>query len=174
MGAGPRRGPSRLGYPGSPGGRPACVSSVHARSLHSLYIHPSDHYGVLERHSAFPAALSTWLACAVPFFFPAVCVVFLRFFWSYTGRPLLFLFGLFTVTPCCDSVTESAPLARLLPPSRGPVLPPQAAVPRGGGLVSLCGGSRFPLYMYRGCILDVSNRSTPQYMRDTSTIRIPT
>ena len=52
---------------------------------------------------------------------------------------------------------------------------------RGGGLVSLCGGSRFPPYMYRVCILDVSNRNTcaihPRYVsrrehnRNTCAIR---
>ena len=38
----------------------------------------------------FPLPLSTCLACAVLCFFPAVCVVFLRFVWSYTGCALSF------------------------------------------------------------------------------------
>ena len=46
--------PSRL--PRFPG-RPSCVSSVLAHSLHSLYVHPSDHNGVFQRHSALPAAV---------------------------------------------------------------------------------------------------------------------
>ena len=97
MGAGPRRGLSRLGYPGSLGGRPA--------SLLSIPIPPfvvrtpfRPQWCVPAPLCPFPLPLSTWLACAVPFFFPAVCVVFLRFVWSYSGCPLLFLFGLFTVT----------------------------------------------------------------------------
>ena len=45
----------------------------------------------------------------VPFFFSVVCVVFLRFVWSYTGCPLLLLFGLFTVTPRHPEKVSPAP-----------------------------------------------------------------
>ena len=90
-------------------GRLSCVSPVHARSLHSLY---TLFLPLLCARAPpclpFPLPLSTWLACAVPFFFHAVFVVFFLFVWSYTDCPLLLLFGLFTVTPCCNSVTESA------------------------------------------------------------------
>ena len=95
MGAGLRRGPSRLGYPGSLGGLPASLLSMPVLSILCIYTLPTT----IVCSSAtlpFPLPLSTWLACAVLFFFPAVCVVFLLFVWSYTGCPLFS--SLFTVT----------------------------------------------------------------------------
>ena len=67
LGTGPRGGPSLLGYPGSLGGFPAAsrlsmpvappaLSSPRQHAPRSLYVHPPNHYRVLERHPAPPAA----------------------------------------------------------------------------------------------------------------------
>ena len=60
MGAGPRRGPSRLGYPGSLGGLPASLLSVPVLSILCMYTLPLAlplKYCVLERRPALPAAV---------------------------------------------------------------------------------------------------------------------
>ena len=80
MGTGPRRGPSRLGYPGSLGGRPASLLSLPILSILCMYTLPTT---MVFSSATLPLPLpsSTWLFCAVPFSFSVVCVVFLRFFW---------------------------------------------------------------------------------------------
>ena len=98
LGTGPRRGLSRLGYPGSPGGRPASLTFSTCRSIRSMYTRPT----ATVPSSAtlpFPLLLSMYRTRAVPFLLLPPFVVVLCFFSraKYTGCPRFFLFGLFTV-----------------------------------------------------------------------------
>ena len=78
LGTGPRRGPSRLGYPGSPGGRPASRLFLPFLSILCMYTLPTT---IVFSSATLPLPLpsSTWFFRAVLFSFPVACVVFLRF-----------------------------------------------------------------------------------------------
>ena len=97
LGSGPRRGPSRPAYPGSPGGRPSSLTFSTCRSISSMYTLPTATV-CSSATLPFPLPLSTYRIRTMPLLLLPSCVVACLFFSraKYTGCPLFFLFGLFT------------------------------------------------------------------------------
>ena len=64
LGTGPRRGPSRPGYPGSPGGRPASLTFSTCCSILSMYTRPTATVCSSATHPLpLPTCLCTVSAC---------------------------------------------------------------------------------------------------------------